>query len=349
MPRPAGWELDAPAPLASPGSRSAPRSCSPWPCPPPARRRSRSRLSPERPTRPGDPDQHPRDPRFERRIGHRHRARSAALTSGTSSPTSAARVPASFPNCPSPKARKCTSWCTSKKARRWKTPSRSRTSARPKDSYTTPAKSPKNSEHFVTQPELRPPKVTVTTADPSLEGDIFTDPIPAPLIHPGEKKLLEFEPVGPNGLMILNPEGKLLWWNSSKKKSASVFEPVTYEGKTALAWWQGKVTEAAYGLGEGVIANTSYEPVAHIKAANGLHADIHELYITPEGQAYIIAVRARLHAGMQRRTRARAGRRNPGDRHQNRPCDVELARTGPRAPQLHRSRRRREACSTPTT
>ena len=149
---------------------------------------------------------------------------------------------------------------------------------------------PEFQEHFVTAPELRPPKVTVTTADPSLEGDIFTDPIPAPLVRPGEKKLLEFEPVGPNGVMILNPEGKLLFWHQFKEEVASIFEPVKYEGKTALAWWQGKVTEGAYGLGEGVIVNSAYEPVAHIKAANGLHADIHELYITPEGQAYVLAV-----------------------------------------------------------
>ncbi len=149
---------------------------------------------------------------------------------------------------------------------------------------------PEEQEHFVTEPELRPPKVTITTPDPSLEGDIFTDPIPAPEIHPGEKKLLEFEPVGPNGLMILNPEGKLLYWRQLKEEVGSIFEPIKYEGKTALAWWQGKVTEAAYGLGEGVIANTAYEPIAYVKAGNGQQADIHELYITPEGQAYIIAV-----------------------------------------------------------
>ncbi|HTY96989.1 MAG TPA: arylsulfotransferase family protein [Solirubrobacteraceae bacterium] len=149
---------------------------------------------------------------------------------------------------------------------------------------------PEDQEHFVTEPELRPPKVTITTADPSLEGDLFTDPIPAPEIHPGEKKLLEFEPVGPNGLMILNPEGKLLYWRQFKEEVGSVFEPVQYEGKTALAWWQGKVTEAAYGLGEGVIANTAYEPIAYVKAGNGQQADIHEFYVTPEGQAYIVAV-----------------------------------------------------------
>jgi len=149
---------------------------------------------------------------------------------------------------------------------------------------------PEQQERFVTEPELRPPLRTITTPDPSLEGDIFTDPIPAPEIRPGEKKLLEFEPVGPSGLMILNPEGKLVYWHQLKEEAGSVFEPVKYEGKTALAWWQGKVTEAAYGLGEGVIANTAYEPVATVKAGNGLQADIHELEITPEGQAYIIAV-----------------------------------------------------------
>lgn len=149
---------------------------------------------------------------------------------------------------------------------------------------------PEDQEHYVTEPELRPPKVKVTTADPSLEGDIFTDPLPAPEIHPGESELLKFEPVGPNGLMILNPEGKILWWHQFTEEVGSVLEPVTYEGEPALSWWQGKVTQNAFGLGEGVIANSAYEPIAHIKAGNGLQADIHEMYVTPAGQAYIIAV-----------------------------------------------------------
>ncbi len=149
---------------------------------------------------------------------------------------------------------------------------------------------PEYQEHYVTEPTLRPPKVKVTTADPSLEGDFFTDPLPAPEVHPGETELLKFEPVGPNGLMILNPEGKMVWWHQFTEEVGSVVEPTLYEGKPALQWWQGKVTKNAFGLGEGVIANTSYEPIARIKAGNGLQADIHELYITPDGQAYIIAV-----------------------------------------------------------
>src|SRR6185437_11728413 len=118
----------------------------------------------------------------------------------------------------------------------------------------------------------------------------FLDPLPAPTIHVGSK-LLEFEPVGPEGLMLLNPEGKLLWWHQMPKGTvASMLEKASYEGQPAIAWWQGSVTETAYGLGEGVIANSSYEPIAYVKAGNGLQMDIHELNITPQGQAWVDAV-----------------------------------------------------------
>lgn len=149
---------------------------------------------------------------------------------------------------------------------------------------------PEYLEHFKTEPGLLPPKVQINLADPSLEGDFFLDPLPAPTIHVGAKEI-EFEPVGPNGLMLLNPEGKLLWWHQMPHGNvATNLEKVTYEGQPSIAWWQGVVTETAFGEGEGIIANSSYEPVAHIKAGNGQQADIHELYITPGGQAWIIAV-----------------------------------------------------------
>lgn len=147
---------------------------------------------------------------------------------------------------------------------------------------------PEELQHFVTEPSMQPPIVKVNKNTAGLEGDIFLDPLPAPIIHVGAK-LLEFEPVGPNGIMVLNPAGKLVYWHQTPGEAAADFQRVTYEGRKALAWWQGKVTEAAFGEGEGVIANSSYEPVAHIKAGNGLGADIHELYITPQGQAWIDA------------------------------------------------------------
>jgi hypothetical protein len=149
---------------------------------------------------------------------------------------------------------------------------------------------PAEQQHFVSEPAIAPPKVAITQPNASLAGDIFLDPLPAPIIHPGGEKLLEFEQVGPNGLMILNPAGQLLWWRQLPANyAAGALELTSYEGKPALSWWQGQVTEVANGEGEGIIANTNYEPIAHVKAGNGYAADIHEFNVTPEGTAYIDA------------------------------------------------------------
>jgi hypothetical protein len=161
--------------------------------------------------------------------------------------------------------------------------------ATPEKLLEAPGEKPESLEHFKSQPELRPPKIKVNTADPSLEGDFFLDPLPSPTIHVGAKQL-EFEPVGPNGLMILDPRGRLLWWDQLPPEVVGAnLQRVTYEGQPAIAWWQGRVTDAAYGVGEGIIANSSYEPIAHISTGNGLPTDIHELTVTPQGQAYVDA------------------------------------------------------------
>ncbi|HME02274.1 MAG TPA: arylsulfotransferase family protein [Solirubrobacteraceae bacterium] len=148
---------------------------------------------------------------------------------------------------------------------------------------------PEDLEHFVTAPDLHPPKIVVHKNTAGLAGDIFLTPLPGPTIHPGAEHLLEFTPVGPEGDEILNPEGKILWWNQLPPNViATDLQLTSYEGSPVLAWWQGPVTARAYGLGEGVIANTSYETVATIKAGNGYKGvDIHELQVTPEGNAYV--------------------------------------------------------------
>ncbi len=51
----------------------------------------------------------------------------------------------------------------------------------------------------------------------------------------------------------------------------------------------GPGSEVANGEGEGIIANSSYEPIASVKAGNGYDADIHEFDVTPEGTAYVDA------------------------------------------------------------
>jgi hypothetical protein len=43
------------------------------------------------------------------------------------------------------------------------------------------------------------------------------------------------------------------------------------------------------GFGQDMIYNTSYQPVATVKAGNGLQADLHEFQLTPQGTALITA------------------------------------------------------------
>jgi hypothetical protein len=62
----------------------------------------------------------------------------------------------------------------------------------------------------------------------------------------------------------------------------------TYQGKPALTWWQG-YTNAGVGVGQDLIYDTSYRPVATVNAGNGLHADLHEFDLTPSGTALITA------------------------------------------------------------
>jgi hypothetical protein len=165
--------------------------------------------------------------------------------------------------------------------------------APPQPFLTLSGEKPEEQQHFLSEPGIAPPKVAITKPDASLAGDIFLDPLPAPIIHPGGAKLLEFEQVGPNGLMILNPAGQLLWWRQLPENyAAGALELTSYEGKTALSWWQGRVTEVANGEGEGIIANTNYETIATVKAGNGYAEDIHEFNVTPEGTAYIDAYTA---------------------------------------------------------
>ena len=53
-----------------------------------------------------------------------------------------------------------------------------------------------------------------------------------------------------------------------------------------LTWWQG-YTDAGLGVGEDVIFDSTYSPVATVKAGNGLTTDLHEFQLTPYGTALV--------------------------------------------------------------
>ena len=65
----------------------------------------------------------------------------------------------------------------------------------------------------------------------------------------------------------------------------------TYRDKRVLTWWEGAVTDGGYGLGVGMIADTSYRTTHVVRAHHGLQADLHEFNLTSQGTALITAYR----------------------------------------------------------
>ncbi len=135
---------------------------------------------------------------------------------------------------------------------------------------------PSEVQSFHSRADLRPPVVTVTAQSPSVAaGDVFV----APYAGPGQA-----------GPMILDPNGGLLWFKPLPPDTeATNLQVQQYEGKPVLTWWQGHISEHGFGLGEDVIADSTYTDIAHILAGNGLHADLHEFQLTPQNTALVTA------------------------------------------------------------
>jgi hypothetical protein len=133
-------------------------------------------------------------------------------------------------------------------------------------------------QRFRSRPDLQPAAVVIShDAAPASQGDIFL----APQFGPAQ-----------NGPMILDPRGRLLWFYPIPVKQnvlVTDFREQTYLGQPVLTWWQGYTNHGA-GLGEGIIFDRSYRRMAVVKAGNGLQMDLHEFLLTPQGQAWVVAV-----------------------------------------------------------
>jgi hypothetical protein len=130
----------------------------------------------------------------------------------------------------------------------------------------------KENQSFVSRPDLRPPTVSVTAHLPGVAaGDEFLAPYGGP---------------GQAGPMILEPNGAMVWFKPlPANKEATNLQVQEYAGGPVLTWWQGDISVHGFGLGEDVVADSSYTEVARVRAGNGLRADLHEFKLTPRGTA----------------------------------------------------------------
>jgi len=141
----------------------------------------------------------------------------------------------------------------------------------PVGAYTT-----HGADSFVSEPAIHPPIV---------HADVVPSGADKPA--PGYTFLanfydLNYPPmVGQSGPMILDNRLRLVWFRPVPRSViASTLSLQTYNGKPALAWWQGVVTNTgATESGEYVIVDEHYKPVARLKGADGWILTLHTLLI----------------------------------------------------------------------
>jgi hypothetical protein len=124
-----------------------------------------------------------------------------------------------------------------------------------------------------TRPDLRIPSLTVA----HIEEGVSTDPI---FIAPYNA------PYGQAGAVIVGNDGQPIWENPLAGKVTTNFRVQRFRGDPVLTWWEGSI-ELGHGVGEYVIADSSYRPVRRVQAARGLRGDLHEFVITPRNTALL--------------------------------------------------------------
>ncbi|KAI7369214.1 hypothetical protein KC354_g2108 [Hortaea werneckii] len=93
------------------------------------------------------------------------------------------------------------------------------------------------------------------------------------------------------GPMILDAKGSMIWskhFDNEFGGQAYDLKVQRYKGEDYLTFWLGDDRIRGHGAGEYYMLNSSYDVVRKIKAGNGMAADLHELVITPEGNALMI-------------------------------------------------------------
>jgi hypothetical protein len=126
-------------------------------------------------------------------------------------------------------------------------------------------------QHFVTRPDLRPPKVTILR--------------PAGRTAPGYVFLAPKKKVAQAGPLIVDNAGQVVWFDPLPTKGVADFKVQRYRGRPVLTWWQGQVAKG-HGVGGGyAIMDDSYRLVRVVRAGNGFTGDIHDFQLTARGTA----------------------------------------------------------------
>jgi len=128
----------------------------------------------------------------------------------------------------------------------------------------------RTSQHFLSRPDLKPPKISVNTPGATAPGYVFIAP---------QKNAVQ------HGPLIVDNNGQPVWFHPLPA-GATDFRVQHYRGRPVLTWWQGH-SKNGIGRGDYVIMDASYRQIATVRAGHGLAGDEHEFLITPRGTALI--------------------------------------------------------------
>ncbi len=133
-------------------------------------------------------------------------------------------------------------------------------------------------DNFRSNPKLDSPRVTI---DRKTRGTA-----------PGYIFMAPFAPKGSpdhNGPMITDDNGDLVWFNSLPRGTAVTDLAVQrLNGRDVLTWWQGRFA-LGWGYGDYHVLDETYRDVARIRAGNGYQGDLHDMQLTPQGTALVLA------------------------------------------------------------
>ncbi len=142
----------------------------------------------------------------------------------------------------------------------------------PIGTYTT-----KGAYSFVSAPSLHPPEITTASDSPAHAANLAPG-----YIFTANFYDLNYPPIiGQSGPLILDDRLQPVWFKPVPQNLvASSLSLQTYEGKPALAWWQGFVTNTgATESGEYVVVNQHYKTVATLRGKDGWKLTLHEFLI----------------------------------------------------------------------
>ncbi|MGK2320024.1 arylsulfotransferase family protein [Gordonia rhizosphera] len=87
--------------------------------------------------------------------------------------------------------------------------------------------------------------------------------------------------------IIADKSGKIVYrYTPPRGQSVANFRTQIYQGRKVLTWWQG-TGAAGHGAGVDYIADINGHVIKTVTPGDGLHSDVHEFRLTPDGRALI--------------------------------------------------------------